>query len=152
VIEITIRPDHGIGNGPCVSIMALATIRFAVCANRGWITETWRQLPVPALAVTCFAVAQWLSGSGFIACFVGGMPLRADEKLFMGWFGPRGLARIVFAVIVIENRLPNSDILSMTIACTILLSVLAHGLSAHPLVAALANRAARSMNNPMIRR
>jgi NhaP-type Na+/H+ or K+/H+ antiporter len=83
---------------------------------------------------------------------LGGMPLRADEKLFMGWFGPRGLARIVFAVIVIENRLPNSDILSMTVACTILLSVLAHGLSAHPLVAALADRAARAMNKPMIRR
>jgi NhaP-type Na+/H+ or K+/H+ antiporter len=50
------------------------------CAERGWVTETWRQLPVPALAVTCFAVAQWLGGSGFIACFVGGMLFGGLEK------------------------------------------------------------------------
>ena len=36
-----------------------------------------------------------------------GMNLRADEKLFMGWFGPRGLASIVFAVIVLNKHLPG---------------------------------------------
>ena len=152
------------------------TLRRA--AGRGWITETWRQLPVPALAVTCFALAQALGGSGFIAAFVGGllfgaiakehkpkyllaaegtgdtlslitwvvfgaavvgqsidafswqvvlyavlsltvvrmlpvflvlggMNLRGDEKLFAGWFGPRGLASIVFAVIVLNEHLPG---------------------------------------------
>ena len=38
------------------------------------------QLPVPALAVVCFAVAQWLGGSGFIAYFVGGMLFGGLEK------------------------------------------------------------------------
>ena len=36
-------------------------------------TESWRQVCVPALALACFATAQYLGGSGFIACFVGGM-------------------------------------------------------------------------------
>ena len=69
-----------------------------------------------------------------------GMGLRVDEKLFMGWFGPRGLASIVFAVIVLNEHLPNGGIIIMTVVCTIALSVVAHGLSANPLVAALTVR------------
>jgi NhaP-type Na+/H+ or K+/H+ antiporter len=66
-----------------------------------------------------------------------GMNLGTDEKLFMGWFGPRGLASIVFAVIVLDKHLPGGGTISMTVVCTIVLSVILHGLSAHPLVAAL---------------
>lgn len=42
-------------------------------SRRDWITATWRQLPVVALSIVCFAVAQSLGGSGFIACFTGGL-------------------------------------------------------------------------------
>ena len=73
-----------------------------------------------------------------------GMKLRSDEKLFMGWFGPRGLASIVFAVIVLNEHLPNGGTITMTAVCTIALSVIAHGLSANPLVAALASRIKRA--------
>jgi NhaP-type Na+/H+ or K+/H+ antiporter len=69
-----------------------------------------------------------------------GMNLRTDEKLFMGWFGPRGLASIVFAVIVLNEHLPGGDTVTMTVVCTIILSVIGHGLSANPLVARLAAR------------
>jgi len=69
-----------------------------------------------------------------------GMKLSTDEKLFMGWFGPRGLASIVFAVIVLNENLPGGHTISMTVVCTIILSVIGHGLSANPLVAALAAR------------
>jgi NhaP-type Na+/H+ or K+/H+ antiporter len=55
----------------------------------------------------------------------------------MGWFGPRGLASIVFAVIVLNENLPGEDTIMLTAACTIILSVLGHGLSAHPLVSKL---------------
>ena len=201
----------GIGVVVGVGLTFLGVRLLALCADKGWVTESWRQLPVPALAVTCFAVAQWLGGSGFIACFIGGMlfgglekhhkhklllaaegtgdilalitwvtfgavvvgqsigsfswqvvmyallsltivrvlpvflvltgmNLRADEKLFMGWFGPRGLASIVFAVIVLNAHLPGGKTISMTVVCTILLSVIGHGLSANPLVAALGAR------------
>ena len=69
-----------------------------------------------------------------------GMNLRSDEKLFMGWFGPRGLASIVFAVIVLNAKLPGGETIVMTVVCTILLRIILDGLSAHPLVAALAAR------------
>ena len=68
------------------------------------------------------------------------MNLRNDEKLFMGWFGPRGLASIVFAVIVLNEHLPGGTTISMTVVCTVVLSVVAHGISANPLVAALGAR------------
>jgi NhaP-type Na+/H+ or K+/H+ antiporter len=67
--------------------------------------------------------------------------LRADEKLFMGWFGPRGLASIVFAVIVLNKHLPGGDTISMTVVCTIILSIILHGLSANPLVNVLRSSA-----------
>jgi NhaP-type Na+/H+ or K+/H+ antiporter len=55
---------------------------------------------------------------------------------FLGWFGPRGLASIVFAVIVIEeSHLPNVDTILLTTYLTIGLSVLAHGITASPLAA-----------------
>ncbi len=53
---------------------------------------------------------------------------------FLGWFGPRGLASIVFAVIVIEeSRLPHESLLTLAIYLTVGLSVFAHGLTAAPL-------------------
>ncbi len=53
---------------------------------------------------------------------------------FLGWFGPRGLASIVFAVIVIEeSNLPHENLIVLAIYLTVGLSVLAHGLTAAPL-------------------
>ncbi len=53
---------------------------------------------------------------------------------FLGWFGPRGLASIVFAVILIEeSQLPHERLLVLAIYLTVGLSVLAHGLTAAPL-------------------
>jgi sodium/hydrogen antiporter len=58
---------------------------------------------------------------------------------FLGWFGPRGLASIVFAVIVVqEANLPGATTILLTTYFTIGLSVLAHGLTAAPLARAYA--------------
>jgi NhaP-type Na+/H+ or K+/H+ antiporter len=54
----------------------------------------------------------------------------------MGWFGTRGLASIVFALIALESGIPDSQMLLTTVMMTILLSVFLHGLSSVPLVAA----------------
>jgi NhaP-type Na+/H+ or K+/H+ antiporter len=62
------------------------------------------------------------------------------RKLFIGWFGPRGLASIVFGIIVLDEHLPGSDTLEAAVALTVLLSVLAHGLTANFLIAALRAR------------
>lgn len=212
--------EIGIGVAVGVGLSVVGSRVLKVFADSGWVTESWRQLPVPALAVACFAVAQWLGGSGFIAAFAGGLlfgrlakhhkpklllaaegtgdtlalitwvmfgaavvgqsvgsfsweivlyavlsltvvrmvpvflalagaDLRVDEKLFMGWFGPRGLASIVFAVIVLNKHLSGGDTITMTVVCTITLSIVAHGISANPLIAELAARLKRTTGKSM---
>jgi NhaP-type Na+/H+ or K+/H+ antiporter len=63
---------------------------------------------------------------------VAGLGLKTESKLFLGWFGPRGLASIVFAVIVINANIPSADVISPIVAWTVLLSVIGHGVSANP--------------------
>ena len=63
-----------------------------------------------------------------------GTGARRPTLAFLGWFGPRGLASIVFAILVLEEGgLPHDDLILVTIYLTIGLSVLAHGLTAAPL-------------------
>jgi NhaP-type Na+/H+ or K+/H+ antiporter len=58
----------------------------------------------------------------------------APTAAFLGWFGPRGLASIVFAIIVVqEAHLPEASTLLAVTYTTIGLSVFAHGASAAPL-------------------
>jgi len=206
-----VAAEIGLGVLVGVGLTFVGALLFLQAEKRGWLTQTWLQLTVPSLAVACFAAAQWLGGSGFIAAFAGGLlfsgivkkdkhtlllaaegtgdtlalitwvtfgaavigqsigyfswqvllyallsltlirmlpvflalagtGLRTDEKLFMGWFGPRGLASIVFGVIVLNDHIPGGETIAITAVCTIVLSVLAHGLSANPLVASLAAR------------
>jgi NhaP-type Na+/H+ or K+/H+ antiporter len=53
---------------------------------------------------------------------------------FLGWFGPRGLASIVFAVLVVdEANLPATNTILVATYATIGLSVFAHGITAAPL-------------------
>ena len=64
--------------------------------------------------------------------------------LFIGWFGPRGLASIVFLVIGLESLQDagvDTRALSGAVAWTVLLSVILHGLSAGPLAARYGRKA-----------
>jgi NhaP-type Na+/H+ or K+/H+ antiporter len=186
-------------------------LRFA--ERQGWISKNWVEIPIVALAAACFAAAQAAGGSGFIACFVGGLLLSglgehhkeellrgaehmgealalltwvlfggivvarmidrvtwpallyavlsltvvrmlpvflcligtrtsATDRLFIGWFGPRGLATIVFAVLVLDAKLPGNDTIMLAAGWTVLLSVIAHGVTANPLVRRMAARPA----------
>jgi NhaP-type Na+/H+ or K+/H+ antiporter len=51
--------------------------------------------------------------------------VKSDARLFLGWFKPRGLPSIVFAIIVLDAKMPGGDILAVVVACTIILSILA---------------------------
>jgi NhaP-type Na+/H+ or K+/H+ antiporter len=65
-----------------------------------------------------------------------GTGARAATLGFMGWFGPRGLASIVFALIVVEeSHLPHEQAIVLAIYLTVGLSVLLHGTTAAPLAA-----------------
>ncbi len=203
----------GLAAGLLLTVVAGWLLKFAW--RRHWLTETWIQIPIVALALLCFATAQVLGGSGFIAAFSGGLLfgalakehrgdfLRAAEgtgdtmalitwvifgsavvghaighfnwiillyailsltlirmlpvffalaglkvsnegKLFMGWFGPRGLASIVFAIIVVNANIPNSGPIATTVVCTIILSIIAHGVSANPWARGLGERSQRA--------
>jgi len=66
-----------------------------------------------------------------------GTELTTGDRLFMGWFGPRGLASIVFAVIVFNASLPNATTITITMICTVLFSVILHGVTANPWVKAM---------------
>ena len=63
-----------------------------------------------------------------------GTRLKKSTVLFMGWFGPRGLASIVLGLVYIEQEgnLPGEMTIRMAVILTVLISVFAHGLSASP--------------------
>ena len=63
-----------------------------------------------------------------------GTRARPTTLSFMGWFGPRGLASIVFAVIILEeSNLPHEHPILLAIYLTVGLSVFVHGITAAPL-------------------
>ena len=60
------------------------------------------------------------------------LPMR--EKLFLGWFGPRGIASILFTLLMLDAfDLPAENELLACVSLTVGLSILLHGLSATPL-------------------
>ncbi len=73
-----------------------------------------------------------------------------ETRLFIGWFGPRGLASILFGLIVLEDLASPaaSDIFAVAM-WTILVSIFAHGASASPWAGRLSARIAAS-NRPMV--
>jgi sodium/hydrogen antiporter len=204
---------EAIGLGAAIGlVLTWSTVRILRFAeSRGWISEHWVEIPIVALAAACFAAAQAVGGSGFIACFVGGLLLsglgarhkqdllrgaehmgealalltwvtfggivvarmidrvtwpallyavlsltvvrmlpvflcligtrtNVADKLFIGWFGPRGLATIVFAVLILDEKLPGNDTIMLAAGWTVLLSVIAHGVTANPLVNRMVGR------------
>jgi NhaP-type Na+/H+ or K+/H+ antiporter len=96
---------------------------------------TWE---VAAFALLSLTLARMLP----VAVALLGTGLRPISVAFMGWFGPRGLASIILALVVVEEEpeLPGLDIVLAAVAVTVLASVFAHGISARPLAAAYARR------------
>ena len=62
------------------------------------------------------------------------------SKLFLGWFGPRGLASIVFAIIVVNKGVPAAKFIAMVVVLTVFFSLVAHGVSANPLAKLLGQK------------
>jgi NhaP-type Na+/H+ or K+/H+ antiporter len=85
----------------------------------------WRLLVYAVLSLTLIRmlpVFLALTGSG----------MNTESKLFIGWFGPRGLASIVFGVIVVNANLPHSHAMAVVVVFTVILSILVHGITANP--------------------
>lgn len=68
-----------------------------------------------------------------VALSLVGAGLRSATVGFLGWFGPRGLASILFALLVVEEgRLESGEMLQSIVLLTVLLSTFAHGITAYP--------------------
>lgn len=66
-----------------------------------------------------------------------------ETRLFLGWFGPRGLASILFALVVVEElHTPAGETIFAVAAWTVLASVFAHGVTANAWAGRLARRLA----------
>ncbi|MEV8395381.1 MULTISPECIES: cation:proton antiporter [unclassified Streptomyces] len=88
---------------------------------------TWQAVLYAVLSLTVVRmvpVALSLAGSG----------LDRRTVLFVGWFGPRGLASVIFGLLAVEELAPSAwQSIVPVVACTVLLSVLAHGITSAPL-------------------
>jgi len=114
------------GEGQLLTMLTFL-IFGAVLAPVGIEHASVKTVILAALFLTVVRIgAIWLSllGSG----------LRAGEKLFLGWFGPRGLASILFALLVLEQfEFPGADEMVACVVLTVLLSIVLHGVTATPL-------------------
>jgi NhaP-type Na+/H+ or K+/H+ antiporter len=69
-----------------------------------------------------------------IACV--GLGLDRSTIAFIGWFGPRGLASVIFALLAVDTLLaPDADRVLAAVSVTVVLSVVAHGVTASPFAA-----------------
>ena len=96
------------------------------------VAAAWREFDGAALAyaILSLTVVRMLP----VAIALVGTGLDAATVLFIGWFGPRGLASIVLGLVYLESEtnLPGEPTIRVAVMVTVLLSVLAHGMSAVP--------------------
>jgi len=63
-----------------------------------------------------------------------GSGFRLPTIAFMGWFGPRGLASLLFALLILEDlQVQQAEFIQTVVATTVLLSIVLHGITAAPL-------------------
>ena len=63
-----------------------------------------------------------------------GTGLKPFEKFFLGWFGPRGLASILFALLILESYpVPGAEEMLACVVLTVMLSIVLHGVTANPM-------------------
>ena len=60
------------------------------------------------------------------------------QKLFLAWFGPRGLASLAFATVVWSENIPAAGTLISVTILTVLMSLFLHGVTARPFAGRLA--------------
>jgi len=88
---------------------------------------TWQVVLYAVLSLTIVRMVP-------VALALLGKGVRRPTIAFIGWFGPRGLASVVFALLVLERGVPEGETLLATVVVTVALSVLLHGLTSVPFV------------------
>jgi sodium/hydrogen antiporter len=100
---------------------------FGLLVARDWQDFTVAHVLYAVLSLT---VVRMLP----VALALIGTRLNRATVLFMGWFGPRGLASIVLGLVYLEHEThsPGEPTIRLAVMVTVLLSIFAHGLSALP--------------------
>ena len=111
---------------------------FGLLVARSWAHFEAKHLLYAVFSLTLarmLPVALALLGSG----------LSRSTVLFMGWFGPRGLASIVLGLVYLEQQahLAGETTIKLALMMTVLLSIFCHGLTALPGISAYAGRITR---------
>ncbi|MFZ0711590.1 MAG: cation:proton antiporter [Terrimicrobiaceae bacterium] len=106
------------------------------------VVRAWPQFSLTTVlyAILSLTVVRMLP----VAIALIGMRLSKSTVLFMGWFGPRGLASIVLGLVYLEQEkhLPGETTIRLAVMMTVLLSIFAHGLSARPCIGLYARKIA----------
>jgi sodium/hydrogen antiporter len=98
---------------------------------------TWRDLVFAVLALTVVRMVP-------VALSLAGAGLDRSTVAFVGWFGPRGLASVVFGLIAVDTLAPaEAKVVLAAVTVTVALSVLLHGVTASPFAARYGQAAAR---------
>jgi sodium/hydrogen antiporter len=111
----------------------------AVAVAPAFENLTWQTVLYAVLSLTVIRMVP-------VALALAGGRLGRAAVTFIGWFGPRGLASVVFALIALEDiGQPLAGPAVAVIAFTVLLSVIAHGATAEPLARRYGPRLARAL-------
>ncbi len=114
------------GEGQLLTILTFI-IFGAVMVPIGFEHATWKTV---VLAVGFLSVVRMLP----IFLSLWGQGLSVYEKLFLGWFGPRGLASILFALLIVKRfPVPGTEELLACVVLTVTLSIVLHGVTAKPM-------------------
>ena len=117
--------EFGEAEGQLLVLLAFA-IYGAVMVFPALADWQWQ---IGAYAVFSLTIAR----SAGVAASVWGEGLRWETISFLGWFGPRGIASILYGLLMLERgNLASSELIFHIMAVTVLLSVFTHGLTALP--------------------
>jgi NhaP-type Na+/H+ or K+/H+ antiporter len=109
----------------------------AVMLVPGLDGASWRDVVFALLALTVVRMVP-------VALSLVGAGLDRSTVAFVGWFGPRGLASVVFGLIAVDTLDPKeAKVVLAAVTVTVALSVLLHGVTASPLAARYGRVAAR---------
>ena len=100
---------------------------FGILFARAWPELTLAHALYAVLSLTIIRMLP-------VGLALAGTGLSRATMLFMGWFGPRGLASIVLGLVYLEKQTqqPGDATIELAVMMTVLLSIFAHGLSAVP--------------------
>ena len=129
----------------CAQLLELMVFAMfgAFAVIDGWRRADWRIVAFAVLALFAVRIVAVL-----VSLLRIGLPM--PDRLFIGWFGPRGIGTVVLGLLVVNRgEIQHADIIGTVVVVTVTLSLAMHSLTTAPGIAALA---ARSANQPAPRR